>query len=230
VRPQYIGVGLGLLLAVIGAALGQISLVVLGLVLGFIVVAFVSMAVTRANQEDDLYEKLSPESRILARPLKKLHEEMAEAASGQSSSMSPYLSQEALRESSQLLKQSINALLLRDKLMKESRGRYDAEKSIGDLEFRLANTTSEDETTSLKSALDARRMEIAHYERAKQGTSKIESSVKQAEAAMAEMRAKLITSGSTGVADQESDPLREAVGRMHSLSASLTEAQEMLQQ
>jgi hypothetical protein len=53
--------------------------------------------------------------------------------------------------------------------------------------------------------------------------------VKQAEAAMAEMRARLISSASTGLAELGSDPLREAVGRMQALSSSLSEAQDILQ-
>jgi methyl-accepting chemotaxis protein len=62
-----------------------------------------------------------------------------------------------------------------------------------------------------------------------EGIKKIESSVKQAEAAMAEMRARMISGSSAGLAEQGSDPLREAVGRMKALSSSLSEAQEMLQ-
>ena len=81
----------------------------------------------------------------------------------------------------------------------------------------------------MKSALDARTQEIGHYDQLKQGIAKIETSVKQAEAAMAEMRARLVSSGSADVAALGSDPLREAVGRMQALIASLTEAQEMLQ-
>ena len=228
-RVHLIGIGIGILIAVIGAAIEDIPLVILGLMIGIVVFGIVNMAKTRETFTDDHYDQLSPESRILVRPLKKIYNEMSEAAAGKSEAISPYIAQEALAESSKLLNQSVAALLLRDRLIRESRGRYDAEKSINDLQTRMSNASSDDEKTSLQSALDARNQEIGHYDQLKSGIAKIESSVKQAEAAMAEMRAKLISSGSAGVAAQGSDPLREAVGRMQALSASLSEAQEMLQ-
>lgn len=228
-RPNLIGVGIGLVTALVGGLLGNIPLVLLGIVVAFAVVAIGSLRATRAAHVDDSYEDLSPESRILIRPLKKIYNEMSDAAASKSETISPYLAQEALAESGQLLKQSMAALSLRDRLMRESRSRYDAEKSVDDLQSRLSTAQSEDEKTSLKSALDARTQEIGHYDQLKKGIAKIETSVKQAEAAMAEMRARLVSSGSADVAAQGSDPLREAVGRMQALSASLTEAQEMLQ-
>jgi methyl-accepting chemotaxis protein len=229
VRPYYVGIGLALLLAVIGGFTGALALVLLGMLIAFGILAAVSLGKTRAALQDNLYDDLSPDSRILVKPLKKIYNEMSEAASGNSTAISPYIAQEALAESGRLMNQSVQALLLRDRLVKESRGRYDAEKSITDLRSRLTSAASEDEKTSLQSALDARTQEIGHYETLTAGISKIESSVKQAEAAMAEMRARLISTGSAGVAEQGSDPLREAVGRMQALSTSLTEAQEMLQ-
>jgi len=216
-------------LALIGIVINSVPLVILGVILALAIVAFQSLSKTRAIHASDQYDQLSAESRILVRPLKKIYEEMAQAAEGKSETISPYIAQEALSESDHLLKQSVAALLLRDRLVRESRGQYDASKSIGDLQSRIASSTSDDEKASLQSALDARQQEIGHYDQLKQGIAKIESSVKQAEAAMAEMRARLVSSGSAGVAAQGSDPLREAVGRMQSLSASLTEAQQMLE-
>ena len=214
--------------ALIGIVINSVPLVILGVIVAIAIVAVQSLSKTRAIHANDHYDELSAESRILVRPLKKIYEEMERAAEGKSESISPYIAQEALAESDHLLKQSIAALLLRDRLVRESRGQYDANKSIDDLQSRMSSATNDDEKTSLQSALDARQQEIGHYDQLKQGITKIESSVKQAEAAMAEMRARLVSSASQGVAAQGSDPLREAVGRMQSLSASLTEAQQML--
>jgi hypothetical protein len=224
VRPYLVGVGIAVLVAVIGAFAGSIPFVLLGVVVAFAIFAVSSLAMSKVGHEDEMYDDLSPDSRILIKPLKKIYNEISETRS-----ISPYLVKEALDESKRLLQQSTQALLLRDRLVRESRGRYEAEKSIGDLQNRMSSATSDDEKISLKSALDARNLELGHYEQLKQGVAKIESSVKQAEAAMAEMRARLVSSASAGIAEEGSDPLREAVGRMQALSTSLSEAQEMLQ-
>ena len=222
------GVIAGVVLVLFGAVASQILFVLLGVLIALVVLAGFAIKNTAA-QANDSYDELSPDSRILIRPLNKIYNEMAEAAEGKSETISPYIAQEALTESKRLLDQSTAALLLRDRLKRESRGRYDAEKSIGDLKARMDSALGDDEKVSLQSAMDARTKEIGHYDLLKDGIAKIESSVKQAEVAMAEMRARLITSNSVGVAEQGSDPLRETVGRMQALSASLTEAQEMLQ-
>lgn len=226
--PVVLGITiLGAILAIVGIVVGQVALVVLGIVLAIFVWGLKAMSTTQANVDDSI-DHLSPESRILIRPLKRIYSEMQEATKGKAESISPYLAEQALAESKRLLDQSVAALLLRDKLVREGRGRYEANKSVDDLQARLDSSTTEDEKASLKSALDARHQEIAHYDSLQPGIAKIESSVKQAEAAMAEMRARMISSSSSGLAEQGSDPLRDAVGRMQALSSSLTEAQEML--
>ncbi|MEA2551869.1 MAG: hypothetical protein QOJ65_45 [Fimbriimonadaceae bacterium] len=220
---------MGLIIAIMGVAINQVPLVILGVIFGLLAVAIAAMQRTQGERQADPAEELSPESRILLRPLKKLLEEMEKAASGKSENVSQYLAEEALQESRVLLRQSAAALQLRDRLIKESRGGYGAQKSADELQARLTSSTNEDERTSLQGALEARKQEIGHYETVEEGIKKIESSVKQAEAAMAEMRARMISGSSAGLAEQGSDPLREAVGRMKALSSSLSEAQEMLQ-
>ncbi len=218
----------GAILALVGIVVGQVALVILGVVLAVFVWGIRAMSATQARVDDSV-DHLSPESRILVRPLKLIYNEMQEASKSKAESISPYLTEQALAESKRLLDQSVAALLLRDKLVRGGRGRYEANKSIGDLQIRLDSSTTEEEKASLKSALQARQQEVAHYDSLLPGISKIESSVKQAEAAMAEMRARMIASAPSGIAEQGSDPLREAVGRMQALSSSLSEAQEMLQ-
>jgi hypothetical protein len=217
-----------ILLVLFGIVLGKVALVIVGVAVGLFVAGIAAMGATQ-NRVDNSMDHLSPESRILVHPLKRIYNEMQEAARGKSENISSYLAEEALAESKRLLDQSIAALLLRDKLIREGRGRYEANKSVEDLQTRMNSSTSDEEKASLQSALAARQQEISHYDSLLPGISKIESSVKQAEAAMAEMRARMISSSSTGLAEQGSDPLREAVGRMQALSSSLSEAQDMLQ-
>ena len=214
--------------AVVATLVGQVALAVLGIAVAVFIVGVASMRATQ-NRVVDVTDDLSPESRILIRPLKRIYEQMQEAAEGKGEMISPYLAQEALAESKRLLDQSAAALTLRDRLVREGRGKYEATKSLADLELRLASSTSDEERASLQSALDARRQEVGHYDSLQPGIARIESSVKQAEAAMSEMRARMASASSSGLAEQGSDPLREAVGRMQALSSSLSEAQEMLQ-
>lgn len=207
--------------------MGQVMLVILGVAVAVFVLGVRAMSMTQAKVDNSI-DQLSPESRILVRPLKRIYLELEESQKGKSEQISPYLAEEALSESKRLLDHSVEALLLRDKLVREGRGRYEANKSVNDLQTRLDSSVSEEEKASLQSALEARRQELTHYDTLLPGIAQIESSVKQAEAAMAEMRARMISSSASGLAATGTDPLREAVGRMQALSSSLTEAQEML--
>lgn len=223
------GALLGLAVAVVGILINQVAVVVLGLVFGLLAVALLAMRSTQ-EMSADVTDDLSPESRILIKPLRKLYQEMQDAAAGKSASISPYLATEAMQEAKRLLDKSAGALALRDRLVKQSREAYPAQKNIEDLQASLAAATTDEERTSLQSAITARQQELAHYGEIKDGVAKIESSVRQAEAALAEMRAKMVSSGSAGLADQGSDSLRDAVGRMQALSTSLTEVQQLDQQ
>ena len=227
-RLPLVGIGLGLFLIVLGLVIGQLALVILGVALAILLGGISAMRTTQAKFEDPT-EDLSPESRILIKPLRTMYNQVLEASEKQPADGSSFMAQEATAESKRLLEQSAAALKTRDQMAKDKRGEYEAEKSIADIQNRLAASSSEDEKTSLQSALAARQEELKHYVVLQQAISKIESSVKQAEAAMAEMRARMVSSNSAGLAEQGSDPLRDAVGRMRALSASMVEAQELLQ-
>jgi hypothetical protein len=136
VRPYLFGIVMGLIIAIMGVAINQVPLVILGVIFGLLAVAIAAMQRTQGERQADPAEELSPESRILLRPLKKLLEEMEKAASGKSENVSQYLAEEALQESRVLLRQSAAALQLRDRLIKESRGGYGAQKSADELQAR----------------------------------------------------------------------------------------------
>src|SRR5579885_177845 len=176
-KPYVPGLIIGLSIALIGILLGQVSIVILGVLVGLLIVGITSMRVTQATHSEQIGDDLSADSRILIRPLKKIYAEMEDAASGRSATISPYIATEALQESKRLLQQSVAALQLRDRLKREGRGEYDAQKSVADLQIRIQDSSSDEERTSLQSALDARKQEVGHYEMLKQGISKIETSV-----------------------------------------------------
>jgi hypothetical protein len=220
----------GLTIALIGAVFGQIPIVILGVVIGILWIALISMRASQAVHPMNIADDLSADSRILIKPLRTMYTEIESAAEGKSPSLSAYLAKEALQESRQLLEKSATALAVRDKLAKQMRAKYDAQKSITDIESRLATSMSDDEKTSLKTALAARQQELTHYDTLQQGIDKIETSVRQAGAIMAEMRANMLSSASAGLAEQQNDPLRESMGRMQALTASMSETQQMLEQ
>lgn len=225
-RLPIVAAVLGLLLVVVGLTIHQLALVILGVALAVVLVAISAMRTTQTRLEDPI-EDLSPESRILIRPLRHIYQEVEQAANEKDASN--FMAKDALAECKHLLDQSAAALRTRDQLVKEKRGRYEAEKSIADLKARLASASTEDEKNSLQSALTARTQEIANYDTLNDSIAKIESSVKQAEAAMAEMRAGMVTASTAGLADAANDPMRDAIGRMRALSATMIEVQDLTQ-
>ena len=228
-RPYLFGGGIGLAIAVVGAALGQVPIVVLGVVLGLLIVGIVSMRVTQSLHVEEIGSDLSPDSRILLKPLRASYLELEAASQGKVQTLSPYLASEAMQEARQLLEKSASALALRDRFIKQSRGSYEAQKSTEDLQARLATAMSDEERASLKTAIDARQNELGHYQSLKDAAAKIETSVRQSTAIMAELRANMFSSASTALAQDQADPLRESLGRMQSLTKSLTEAEGLLQ-
>lgn len=222
--PLFLG-GAGL--AVVGFAVSTPVVVAIGILLMLVSGFFQTIGSTRQRALDDPTEDLSPESRVLIRPVRKLLQEMEEVATRNKGEVSPYIANEGLDEAKRLVAHSAAALKIRDRLTRERRGEYEATKGIAELEQRLAAATTDEERQSLQSAMEARRQELAHYSGIDASVSRIDSSVRQAEAVLAEMKARLASSAVGGLASQGSDDLREAVGRMKVLSASLEEAQDL---
>lgn len=187
------------------------------------------MTVKNMRQVRDMAsgEDLSPESRTMYRKVERLYNELQETAERNKDSASPFVAQEALMEGEKLLSQVSDALKVRDKLKREARGQYLAEKGISDLESRMASASSDEERTTLNTAIAARQTELGQYQSIQSTIDKIDSSLHQAEALLGEMRARVAVSATGGTGEEGIESLREAIGRMKALNASVEEIEEI---
>jgi chromosome segregation ATPase len=136
---------------------------------------------------------------------------------------------EAATEADHILSQAANMLQLRRELLKASSGKIEAEKELRSLEGELAAAGSDAERKALQSALEARQAELSHYADADSANERIVAGLRQAEAALSEMKARLTTAAANGAdAVEEEGELRETIGRLKSLGTSLDEAEAWL--
>ena len=179
-----------------------------------------------ASYSDD---EISPDSRTLLRPVKKLADDIeAIITANRDSQTVQIVGQEARNEATHLLEQVRKSLVARDKLKKSLRGRYEAEKEIGEAKMRL-EFADEAEKAALQSTIDARTLELTHYTEVEEALKKIEIGVNQAEAALAEMKARLsVTAAAGALAQGEGDDLRDTIGRMKALSAGYDEVDQLV--
>jgi hypothetical protein len=216
-------------IAIVGAVLGSTITVVLGMVAAIATLALLSARKVQQDVGEDKTANLSPDSRILIKPVKRLVQEIEKIIDDNAASETiRIVGVEAREEAARLLAQVAGSLALRDDLNKSLRGRYQAEKEMGEARMKMEFAT-EGEKTSLQTAIDARTLELKHYDQIKGHVRQIDVAVTQAEAALAEMKARLSLSASSEKAAMESgDELRETIGRMRSLNESYDEAEQLI--
>lgn len=218
-------IGLGLLL------FGQIPLAVVCFVAWIASLAIGQMrqgAVIRGSDTDELLDADGRSRFTRVRNLTREIEELVEKHSA--SPVIRTLGRDAVGEAQRIRDQVADALMRRSGLRKAIAGRSVAEMEIAKLTDRRDGASSEEEKTSLSSALEARQMEVGHYAAAEQALERIDSGVRQAEAALSEMKARLEV-GVTSQQAQVSEPLediRDTIGRMKAISVSYEEADAVL--
>lgn len=107
-------------------------------------------------------------------------------------------------------------------------GRTLAQREVEKLE--TWQTESGEEDAAVKSALQARKLELEHYAAGEAAIATIDNGIRQAEAALSEMKARLEVGLSRQQAEwaSTSDELRETIGRMKALGISYDEAEEIV--
>lgn len=218
------------LFAGIGAGfVGQVGLSVLGVLLAIASVAYLSMQQTKALREDGEMSDLTNEERSQLAPIRKLRNEIAETVQAKNSDVSvSVVGAEAIQEANRILDQCSKLIRLRKDLKKSLFSHVASSKELTALEADLAKATSEPERQALEQALEARKIESAHYGSAEQALQRIDASLRQAEAALSEMKARLATSALPSAEAESSDELEATIGRLKSLGTSLEEAEEWL--
>lgn len=180
----------------------------------------------KLTQEEDRHD-LSNEDHARLSPLRRLRTEIrsiVEAKKGDPTVS--VVGAEAAQEADRIYEQCVHLLKVRRELNRAFVGRSAATHETEKLERDLAAATSAEEQAALRSALEARRLEAAHYSTADQALERIDAGLRQAQAALSEMKARLAT---VSAADAEtSTELEETLGRLRSLGTSLDEAEAWL--
>lgn len=229
-KPYLSPVPIGaLLVAIFGAVTQNYAIVVAAILVAIAAVGFISARNVQAERSGDPAESLSQESRTLLRPIQRLSREVA--ALVEANKDSPTISvigAEALAEATRMTAQVARTLQIRDDLKKALKGRYQAEKEIGESRMRL-EFASATERVSLEAAIEARTAELGHYDEIGAHLRQIETGVNQAEAVLAEIKAKLsLNLSQDAAALGQADDLRDTLSRMRSLSNSYEEAENFL--
>jgi hypothetical protein len=216
---------------VVGAVAGSLAIAALGMVLLLGSLAMIAHNQVRKQWRDNYEDDLSHEARALLRPINRLRVELEELveAHRQSPAMT-VIGDEAVREARRITDQAARMLQFRSELRKIMRGRYEAEKAITELDRQVETAATEDERKALESAREARRLELQHYEQQDRALSQIDSGLKQAEAALSEMKARLAISVTSGTEMSDGSPLNEMVLRLKTLGQSFEEAEEFLRE
>lgn len=193
--------------------------------------ALASMSQMR-NQESPHPAELSPDSRILIRPIVQLRDELLQIVS-QNLDMPAIkvIGTEALQEADGIVKHATSLVTLRAQLKKTLRGKSEAEIEQGRLKAKLENVSSEAERSALEAAIEATRQQASHYAQVEEAIAQVDGKLTEAQAALAELKARLAVGAAgarTETMDQEE--LTGMVGRLKSLSQSFDEAESTLQE
>lgn len=217
------------LVAVLGAVLSNPAMVVLGLLVAVASVGLLAARGAQATRAADLGEGLSNEGRTRLQPVRRLVGEIDRIVQENAQSATvQIMGAEARAESQRLYDQVAKSLAQRDGLERSLHPRYEAQKALEAARARRESATGA-EADSLDQAIAARTQELAQYDKAQAALQQIDVGVAQAEAALAEMKAKLAVSA-TGdqIATSNESDLRDSLSRMKSLSAGYDEADQVI--
>jgi chromosome segregation ATPase len=212
-----------------GAILGRVELALLGILGAIGALAAISMRAAQERHAEQELESVHPQDRALLAPLRKLRREIRAIVEAQKGNVAvAVIGAEAEAEADRIIRQSAELLRLRRELRKANTAASAAAREIDELKKEAGAAVSEAEAEALRSALAARELEQAHLARAGDALERIELGLRQAEAALAEMRARLAAAPLEAQTDAPGEDLRETVGRLKALGTSLEEAEEWL--
>jgi ElaB/YqjD/DUF883 family membrane-anchored ribosome-binding protein len=220
-----------LIAAVVLAVVGQYALAAIALIAWVGILAFGTMRQTATVRTEDPAEAMDPDSRALFAPIRRLTKEIEELVErNRDTSLMRTVGAEARDEAQRIRQQVAHALQVRGELKRALRGKSVAAQEADELETKASSALTEAERDALSGAAEARRLELTHYETVEQTLARIDGAVRQAEAALSEIRARLAvgTSGERAAQAEQSDDLRDTVSRLKALSLSVDEAEHML--
>lgn len=198
-----------------------------------LVAAFVAFIVTArrgaVQRANDPTESMDADSRSLFLPIRRLVDQIEEVATRQDSVTGRVVGTEAMEEAKRIREQCAKALVARSELKKAGRGKGLAENEVSRLEEMEQSAATDSEKAALASAREARKLELTHYVEVEDAIKRIDGGIRQAEAALSEMKTRLaVAAGSEKAELAGDDELRETIGRLKSLSVSYDEAEQTL--
>lgn len=184
----------------------------------------------QAARPDTDLDVLSLNGRAKVAPLRKLRQEIDTIFTKNPGSFALRAVESMAREEVQRLMQaSIQMVQAQEKLSRISGEHSGAQKEMADLEKSIQQATTESEKAMLQSALEARKAELGHYQDLEVQKEKLEAGLRQAEAVLSELKARLAVSAAQESNTSDSDTeLRDALTRVRSLTSSLDEAEAIL--
>lgn len=219
-----------LLIVLIAIGFANVPLVASGGVAWVMAQAWLVMKGTQQRRAELVVgEDLKPESQALLRPIRRLARDMHELVERSSDGTVAAVGKDVLTEADRVVVQSAVSLSVRDELKRLLRGKYEAEKEIARVKDSITSAKSDDERKALEATSAARETEISHYAEIEAVISKIDTDLRQAEAALAEMKARLSLFATEGArAESSSDQLRESLLRVRAVTLSVDEAEELI--
>ncbi len=202
-------------------------------VLGAAFLVTLAFGAIRSSAHSDMPHpsELSGEAATLLHPLTKLRDELAEIVR-QNGDLPEVkvIGEQAFQEAQTIVAGAVKMLSVRASLKKTLRGRGEAKVGSERLEQKLAEAQSDEERAALQSAIAARREEADQYGAVEQAIGKIDGKLREAEAALAELKARLATGAAQArTAGAGAEDLSEMVSRLRSLGDSFTEVESMIE-
>lgn len=220
-KTWNVGVIVGIVAVGAGVAVGYPLLVLAGGVIAGLTLFLATNRLTRERWETTGESDLSNESRTLLRPILRLQNELESLLSSATPSASVRaVSHEAMADARHITDQCLRLLKTRDRVKAALKGRGAVEMQLQRLE--------DAEGEAVDRVRAARLQELGHYTEAMQAIPRIDSQIQQAEAALAEMKARLVLAVSRESGTDEAEGVREAVGRLRAMSATIDEAEDLL--
>ncbi len=214
--------------AVIGLFLRQPALTVTGAALWI-----GTVAVTSIRKDGERHSsEISAEGRAHLRPLKRLRDEIKGIVDKNTDNPTvKVIGNETLVEADALIVRAGSIVDTIDDLRKIAKGLKASEQEVAKLESRLKVSDSLPEKDSLNLALEVRKSEVEHLKKAEAGIAVAQGMLRDSETALLAIKAQL-TAAAIGDGQDDLDPegLRGMVGRLKSLSTSLEEAEQTMEQ
>jgi len=229
---RLLPVGVGLL--ALGAIVGVLNLP-LGLLIGvagIAVIAYGAMKRDGPPASDSAGDEFNPKYRVYLAPLRKLHADIeALVEEHKDSTTIRVIGTEALEESGAVLQQAVKLVVSAEDIRHAMQGKTAAESDILDLQNRVLTAASDEERDTLQRSIDARKLEVERYSALDRRLSEIQAHLRQAEAALAEVKSRLVlVASSPEPVEGDDQELRDRLGRLHALSDSLGESDALLQE